>query len=148
MTIGEKIKKCRIASGYKSQVDFARDCFLTPSAVCQYENDRRTPSMVALLRISEVCRVSIDYLIKKDGKQDTNHDRDLLLHSIYNLTNDYNNKDLSKHSNNQLNAIKKMLIKGIPFDKHQKVLEIAKSMNYDEDAFNSVLELLYKVIGE
>lgn len=51
-TIGETLRNLRIAKG-KKVVEVARDLGITPSALCNYENDVRVPRDTIKVAISE-----------------------------------------------------------------------------------------------
>lgn len=62
MLFAEVLKRLRKSKGL-SQKQFAREVFLSPSAVSQYETDRIMPSRDTLERIAKYFDVSTDYLL-------------------------------------------------------------------------------------
>lgn len=88
MTTGEKIQELRQKLGYKSQIDFAKACGLSPAAVCQYESNIRRPSTDALMKISKICGVSIEYLCGNDSinKQDSDEMKHAFFRQFNKLT--------------------------------------------------------------
>lgn len=65
MGIEEKIKKLRLAQGY-SQQELADLLNISHGTVGHWENGRREPSNQALMQLSHIFNVSIDYLLDKE----------------------------------------------------------------------------------
>ena len=59
----EQLKSARKASGY-TQASLAAALGVTKGTVAMWETDKRHPSYAKLAEISDLLRVSIDYLIK------------------------------------------------------------------------------------
>ena len=71
--IGLRIAALRRAAGW-SQAELAERLKISPSAVGMYEQGRREPALQMLIQLSELFRVTIDYLVT--GKPSTYQDRD------------------------------------------------------------------------
>lgn len=61
MTMGERIKKLRIARGY-TQIEFAKMLGITQAQVSQYESDINTPRPSMLKKIAKVLNISTEEL--------------------------------------------------------------------------------------
>lgn len=79
--IGNKIKLLRESLGL-TQADFSKKVKLSQSAISQFEDGKRSPSIQALEKISEGCGVSIETLLGKSQKHSENPDKDMLVSSI------------------------------------------------------------------
>ncbi len=60
--LGNRIKKLRVSAGYTQQQLAAR-LNVTKSIISAYETDQRSPSYEVLIGISEIFKVSTDYLL-------------------------------------------------------------------------------------
>jgi transcriptional regulator with XRE-family HTH domain/KaiC/GvpD/RAD55 family RecA-like ATPase len=66
--LGKRIKALR--TGWDlSQAELARRLNITPSALCQIENDQVQPSLGVLLNLSQLLRCSLDVLIYGDSEE-------------------------------------------------------------------------------
>ena len=64
--LGSKIKELRLAFGW-NQVELARRLNISKQTVSNWENDNIQPSVEMLIHLSEVFRVSTDYLLGRDS---------------------------------------------------------------------------------
>ena len=62
LIIGQQLKNARLNLGL-TQEQLAIQTGLSRSSICFYERDERTPSVEALVSLSSVLNVSIDYLL-------------------------------------------------------------------------------------
>jgi len=77
MKIGKRIEELRKLKGY-NQSQLARLAKIKAPSISQYENEKRIPSLTALLKLSIVLGTSTDFLL--NGKNQTNDkDRDMLV---------------------------------------------------------------------
>lgn len=67
MTIGQRFKELR---GNLTLKVFAEPLGVSPSAISNIENDRAEPSVELALKISQVYKVSLDWLLKGEGRRD------------------------------------------------------------------------------
>lgn len=65
MTIGQRFKELR---GNLTLKVFAEPLGVSPSAISNIENDRAEPSVELALKISQVYKVSLDWLLKGEEK--------------------------------------------------------------------------------
>jgi len=65
LTLGEKIKKLRLARGY-TQSAFARELGISPGYLSQLEMGLRKPSRELVSRIADTFGASLDYLLRED----------------------------------------------------------------------------------
>lgn len=77
LRIGDKIKKIRDLNGY-TQDDLAKKLGISKSTIGMYEQNRRSPDLDILLRISETFNVSVDYMLKDGRNQDSSADKKML----------------------------------------------------------------------
>lgn len=61
MTLGEKLQKGRKEPGL-SQEELAEQLGVSRQAVSRWENDNGYPEMEKMIRLSQIYRVSLDYL--------------------------------------------------------------------------------------
>ena len=93
MTLNENIKKLRVARGL-NQVDFAKRMGVSKQCVSNWENDNIQPSIEMLIRLSNLFRVSTDYLLGLDCSTIINADGlpvEFVSH-ITQIIDDYKNK--------------------------------------------------------
>lgn len=57
------LRELRIENGYKSQKDLAEILFVNQTAVSQWERGATMPSTQMLLKLSDMYKVSIDYIL-------------------------------------------------------------------------------------
>ena len=57
----ERLRAARESKGL-SQTDLAKRAGFQPSAICHFENGRRTPSLDSLRKLADALSVSLDYL--------------------------------------------------------------------------------------
>jgi transcriptional regulator with XRE-family HTH domain len=69
--LGQRIAALRRHLGL-SQSALAEKIGVSPSAVGMYEQDRREPSLSAMVTMSEVLGVSVDYLLGRTDKSKMN----------------------------------------------------------------------------
>lgn len=62
---GKRIKEVRVAYGW-SQVELARRLNISKQTISNWENDNIQPSVEMLVHLSEVFRVSTDYLLGRE----------------------------------------------------------------------------------
>lgn len=63
--IGARIHEARIAAGYGDNAsEFAREIGMAPNSVYRLEAGKMEPKVPTLERISRVCRVSMDWLVR------------------------------------------------------------------------------------
>ncbi len=62
MDIGSELKKLRKKSGL-TQSQLAEKCNLSKNAIWNYENNKRTPTLKTLNKISEILDVDLSYII-------------------------------------------------------------------------------------
>ena len=65
MELGKQIKKYRTEANL-SQEELADKIFVSRQTISNWENDKTYPDIKSLVLMSEVFRVSLDYLIKGD----------------------------------------------------------------------------------
>ena len=65
MMLGNRIKEIRLAFGW-SQVELARRLNISKQTVSNWENDNIQPSVEMLIALSEVFRVSTDFLLGRE----------------------------------------------------------------------------------
>lgn len=65
MNVGKQIKKYRTEANL-SQEELADKIFVSRQTISNWENDKNYPDIKSLVLMSEVFRVSLDYLIKGD----------------------------------------------------------------------------------
>ncbi len=70
--LGNKIKELRKKNKF-TQTELAEKVGVTKSTIAAYENDTRTPSYDVLIKMSDVFKVTLDYLIL-ERKDDRNID--------------------------------------------------------------------------
>ena len=66
MTIGEKLRAARTASGL-TQERVAQEIGVSRQSVSNWENDRTYPDIMSVIRLSDLYGVSLDVLLKGDG---------------------------------------------------------------------------------
>lgn len=66
MTIGEKLRAARTASGL-TQERVAQEIGVSRQSVSNWENDRTYPDIMSVIRLSDLYGVSLDDLLKGDG---------------------------------------------------------------------------------
>lgn len=64
--LGNRIKEIRLAFGW-SQVELARRLNISKQTVSNWENDNIQPSVEMLIHLSEVFRVSTDFLLGREA---------------------------------------------------------------------------------
>lgn len=72
MTFGQKLKALRKEHSY-SQEEFAQLLDVSRQAVSKWESDRGTPETDKLLQISTIFGVTLDYLLKNEHPEDSQH---------------------------------------------------------------------------
>lgn len=70
MSFGKRLKSL-LAKKRQSQMDFALRLGITRSRLCNYINDRSEPDYATLCTIAEALQVSVDYLLGRNGIQDS-----------------------------------------------------------------------------
>lgn len=60
--LGKQIKKLRKKNKY-TQTELAKQVGVTKSTIAAYENDSRQPSYEVLIKLADIFRVSIDYIL-------------------------------------------------------------------------------------
>ena len=70
MTLGEKLQKGRKEPGL-SQEELAEQLGVSRQAVSRWENDNGYPEMEKMIRLSQIYRVSLDYLAGNAQGQST-----------------------------------------------------------------------------
>ncbi len=65
MDFGSQIKQIRLEQNM-TQEQFAQALHVTRQAISNWENNKNLPDIGMLLEISQICHVSLDYLIKGD----------------------------------------------------------------------------------
>ena len=68
MDFSEKIKRCRIMSGYTSK-EMAELIKINPSTYSRYENGKSKPNIDTLKRIVNVLDIDANYLLKDDDSE-------------------------------------------------------------------------------
>ena len=68
MTIGENIKYFREKKGV-SQVQMARDLFMTPQMLCGIETGIKQPSLVIALAIAKYFDITVEQLVEGEPEQ-------------------------------------------------------------------------------
>jgi transcriptional regulator with XRE-family HTH domain len=69
MNLGEKIKRLRKAKGL-SQQEMANILGVHSKHISRYENNSSNPSLDVLLKLRDLFRVSLDYLVTDEDSQD------------------------------------------------------------------------------
>jgi transcriptional regulator with XRE-family HTH domain len=64
----QRMKAARVRENL-SQTALADRIGLLPSAVCHFENARRTPSAINLIRIADALQVSADFLLGREANK-------------------------------------------------------------------------------
>jgi len=88
---GEKVKQLREDKGI-SQSELADFCAVTPSAISQFESNKKTPSTKVLMKIADALKVSVKVFLEGDENikvQDLAKDKEVIT-----MFRDF--KDLSK----------------------------------------------------
>lgn len=67
MEIGTKIKEARVASGL-TQEQVAGELHISRQTISNWENEKSYPDIVSLVKMSDLYSVSMDELLKGDGK--------------------------------------------------------------------------------
>lgn len=67
MEIGKKIKEARVASGL-TQEQVAGELHMSRQTISNWENEKSYPDIVSLVKMSDLYSVSLDELLKGDGK--------------------------------------------------------------------------------
>lgn len=67
MELGAKIKTARTVKGY-TQEEMADMLQVTRQSVSNWENNRSYPDIASMIKLSEICNVSLDELLKGDEK--------------------------------------------------------------------------------
>lgn len=67
MEIGKKIKEARVASGL-TQEQVAEELHISRQTISNWENEKSYPDIVSLVKMSDLYSVSMDELLKGDGK--------------------------------------------------------------------------------
>lgn len=67
MEIGKKIKEARVASGL-TQEQVAEELHISRQTISNWENEKSYPDIVSVVRMSDLYSVSLDELLKGDGK--------------------------------------------------------------------------------
>ncbi len=65
IVLGDKIRNLRVSHKY-TQEDLALKIKVSKSAIGMYEQNRRSPDLETLLKLSDIFEVSVDYLLGKD----------------------------------------------------------------------------------
>lgn len=108
-TLGRRIKYIRMSKGL-NQGDFAKTMDVeTNIAVSRWETDKAIPSLDTLIKMSEVGKVTLDWLIKGGSTE-------LALMSVKDNGLDYKTKidelaELNKKLQNELDALERVLLK-------------------------------------
>ena len=114
MMFGKKLKMLRKKIGL-TQANLAKKLGISPSAVGMYEQGRREPDSAMLVKIADLFKVSVDYLIdfKKSKKYYKNVDEiaDKIEFILRNKEYFKNNKN--SLSNETLNSIVQAVREGI-----------------------------------
>ncbi len=71
MTLGEKIYELRTQNKL-SQGDLANELNVSRQSISKWENDNSTPDLEKIVKLAEIFNVSLDELIKNEGKEETN----------------------------------------------------------------------------
>ena len=71
MSFGKRLKSL-LAKKRQSQMDFALRLGITRSRLCNYINDRSEPDYATLCTIAEALQVSVDYLLERTDRRETN----------------------------------------------------------------------------
>lgn len=82
MSLVEKIKHLRKLRD-ESQDAFAQAVGRSRATIAAWESGRKKPGRDALLRISRVCKVSIDYLTDEDAEKSQNIETETLLNLYF-----------------------------------------------------------------
>lgn len=69
MDIGSKIKQSRIESGV-TQEDAADKLGVSRQTISNWENEKTYPDIISVLKMSELYKVSLDYLLKGESQMD------------------------------------------------------------------------------
>ena len=67
MEIGEKLRNCRMRAGI-TQEQLAEEMSVSRQTISNWENGRSLPDIISVIKISELYQVSLDDLLKGDGK--------------------------------------------------------------------------------
>ena len=78
--LGQRIAALRRHLGM-SQAELAQRIGVSPSAVGMYEQDRREPSLAAVVTLSDTLGVSVDYLLT--GRPLTDRDGEILKSTLF-----------------------------------------------------------------
>lgn len=99
MDIGKELKELRKKNGL-SQTELAQKCNLSKNAIWNYENNKRTPSILTIKKIGEVLGVDLGYLLNPPpllnlDQEDIENIKTTGFATIIDTLN-FDNKDLSK----------------------------------------------------
>ena len=114
LRVDKKMTQDELAEDFNSKFDYS----FTKATISQYENDRRTPEVSALLKFADYFNVSLDYLLCNDIF------RIQELESDYNIKSDQGGIDIEEIFSifNNLNKNNKLLLSNKELSNEQKVL--------------------------
>lgn len=67
MRIGEKLKNFRLSAGM-TQEQIAEEINVSRQTISNWENGKSLPDVISLIKISDLYQISLDDLLKGDGK--------------------------------------------------------------------------------
>ena len=70
--LAQRLRKCRAKAGY-TQMQAAVYADITETAYSNYERATQMPKLDILIRIADLYKVSIDYLVGRTDRPDVNH---------------------------------------------------------------------------
>lgn len=67
MELGKKLKSARTVKGM-TQEELAESLQVTRQSISNWENNRSYPDIASMIKLSEICDISLDELLKEDNK--------------------------------------------------------------------------------
>lgn len=68
MTLAERLRRAREASGHANASRFARLVGVAPNSVYRYERGEQSPSLAIAGRWADVTGVSLDWIVRGEGR--------------------------------------------------------------------------------
>ena len=68
MEIGSKIKNARIEAGY-TQERAAEDLSVSRQTISNWENEKSSPDIISVIKMSDLYSVSLDHLLKEEKEK-------------------------------------------------------------------------------
>lgn len=119
-----QLKDLRLKNKF-SQSEFAEKLGISRQTYINYETGKRSPELETLLKISEICNVSLDYIVGKDDN-DNAYDK-LEIRALLNLIDDKAVTILGKPlTNDELDLLKSTTEYILKVNEHKKSTHCSK----------------------